>query len=569
MFRGLLAGVVWGGLASVFVLALVSFLAPPLEEPRVGESPAALDAPEPDAPDGSREETLFAPPAGPDTPAPVEEDDAAPDAPETEGRQPHAPETAPAPEGVTAPDPHEEDAAPEVAARPDAPADGEARIGPLSALDPDAMPSPAEGTMPRPQVQDSELRLDADPDSERRDTGVDAPGPDGEIAAATPEVRQHVAPDAAPDDAMQDGAPAPAPQVDAPRGPDAPADVPDAAPSGPDRPAHVEDERLQADAPSSPAMPPAGSDAPPAVVFPQIAPDADPAAPPAAPQTDPESDPAQTVPDSPQVGLTPVPGVETMRLPRIGDEPAERNPDADRAALPEAEADGPGEPLPALRRNAADFDNPDDRPLFAVIVMDDGISAQDQTRLARLPFPATIAVDPTLPDAAERAALYREGGKEVLMLVSAIPQGATASDLEVTFQSHFNALPGAVGVLDLPEGGFQNDRLLSEQVITVIADDGYGVVTFDHGMNAAEQVARSTGLGTERVFRILDAEDEQAATIRRYLDRAVFRAAQRGSVIVLGGSSEETLAGILEWRMEGRADAVALAPVSAVLIAAQ
>jgi len=155
------------------------------------------------------------------------------------------------------------------------------------------------------------------------------------------------------------------------------------------------------------------------------------------------------------------------------------------------------------------------------------------------------------------------------MIASAIPQGATASDLAVTFQSHFSTLGNAIAAIDMPQGGFQNNRLLSQQVVALLGADGYGLVTFDQGLNPAEQVARSAGLATARVFRILDAEGENLPTIRRYLDRALFRAGQEGAVIVMGRADHDTLSAILEWRMEGRADAVALAPVSAVLLRGQ
>jgi len=46
----------------------------------------------------------------------------------------------------------------------------------------------------------------------------------------------------------------------------------------------------------------------------------------------------------------------------------------------------------------------------------------------------------------------------------------------------------------------------------------------------------------------------------------VFEAGREGSVIVLGHAARpDTLAGLLSWRMEGRADEVELVPVTAAL----
>lgn len=562
MFRGILAGIVYGGLASALMLALVSLIAPQVEVPQA-DPPVSQAEPDAGEPDLLR--------ADPSAASPEDADAIRPDGggagevgpPDADAQQPSVPDAAQVPGGVISPEPRDGDEAPTIAGRPDISSDVDAAVERLSALPPDETPEPGAEATTRPQLSDEQPRLDAVPDVISRDGAVGAPVQDTEIAAATPDAGQPVAPDAAPDAAMRNGTPAPAPQVAQPRSPEVPANAEGAAQPRRDPSAQARDDAVPSDGPV-PGVRPAATDVFPPV-FPEIAPGARPDTPPELQ----DPDPAQSPPDRPRVGLTPDPGVEISRLPRIGDDapvedpgPAPAAPDDRQAA---ADSDSDVTPLPAVRRHAAAFENPEDRPLFAIILLDDGIARADQERLARLPFPVTIAVDPLHADASERGALYRAEGKEVLMLASAIPQGATASDLEVTFQSHFRALPEAVGVLDRPEGGFQNNRLLAEQVITILAEDGYGLVTFDRGMNAAEQVARSAGLGAARVFRILDAENEQAATVRRYLDRAVFRAAQRGSVIVMGGSAEETLAGILEWRMEGRADAVALAPVSAVL----
>jgi uncharacterized protein len=67
------------------------------------------------------------------------------------------------------------------------------------------------------------------------------------------------------------------------------------------------------------------------------------------------------------------------------------------------------------------------------------------------------------------------------------------------------------------------------------------------------------------VFRILDATGESVPKMRNYLDRAAFKAAQEGRVVVIGSTRPETVAALLEWTVEGRAASVALAPVSAVL----
>ena len=119
--------------------------------------------------------------------------------------------------------------------------------------------------------------------------------------------------------------------------------------------------------------------------------------------------------------------------------------------------------------------------------------------------------------------------------------------------------------MDLATAVFQDDRPLATMVVPLIKEQGRGLVTFDAGLNAADQVARRDDVPAAVVFRTLDSEGEETPLIRRYLDRAAFKAAQEGRVVVLGTTRAETIAALMEWTVEGRASSVALAPVSAVL----
>ncbi len=264
--------------------------------------------------------------------------------------------------------------------------------------------------------------------------------------------------------------------------------------------------------------------------------------------------PSLIVPDGGQ-RLAPDPALklgEGSRLPSIGDAPA--------AATDVVPVD-----LRPIARFAAKFDNPGGKPTFAILLVDPGTADIDRVKLAALPFPVTFVLDPQAANAAEAAATYRAAGKEVVMLATGIPEGATASDLEQTFQSNANVLPETVAVIDLSQGGFQDDRPLATQVVPILKAEGRGLITFDRGLNAADQVARREDVAAAVIFRNLDAEDEEAAVIRRYLDRAAFKAAQDGRVLVIGTVRLETVAAILEWTVEGRASSVALAPATAVL----
>ena len=281
------------------------------------------------------------------------------------------------------------------------------------------------------------------------------------------------------------------------------------------------------------------------------------------PEAQPKESVASTITDAapstlpPAKGLTdrvptvlgkPVPGVQTNALPQIG---------------------GVAKVAPAVVRPVSEFARPFDgaagKPLFVILLHDVGSAGMARAELAKLPFPVSFVVDPLATDAKAASQAYRAAGQEVLTLANGIPQGALASDVAETFQTLSGILPESVAVIDQDLGGFQDNRPLAGLVLPVLQDEGRGLVTYDRGLNAADQIARRDGVPSAVIFRRLDGEGEAKAVIRRYLDRAAFKAAQEGSVVVIGDTRAETVAAILEWTVEGRASSVTLAPLTAVL----
>jgi hypothetical protein len=249
--------------------------------------------------------------------------------------------------------------------------------------------------------------------------------------------------------------------------------------------------------------------------------------------------------------LAPAPGLATAGAPVT-----------EGGAKPAVAAEAAPPPRVAFARP---FDNAAQKPMLAVVLVDTGEPELDRTALAALPFPVTFVLDPARAESALAAGIYRAGGQEVAMLATAIPQGATASDVEVTFAAHAAALPEAVAVMVPETGGFQDNRPVATLVVPVVAAQGRGLLSWDRGLNAADQVARREGAHAATIFRRLDAKAEDAARIRQYLDRAAFKAAQEGQVVVAGQTRPETVQALLAWAVEGRASSVALAPLTAVL----
>lgn len=539
MIRRFLAGVFWGGAVAALGLGAVSQLTP-LPVSRIAADAATVQRtkPKPVEPVVAVEEPIAKAPAE----VPVI-------APEPTARVEPAvepvPPTAAATDQLTPPSGSEfarplPDLDPVLPATETAPPAETPEVAPLNPIASDeATATDAPSVAPKTGLEVKPL--DNPADTERAAVTPTADGAD-QIALAEPD--QPIAPQA-------DAPPAPTPDPPAIAKPDPEAALPKPLPQ---------------------TLPVPDTEASPSA---QLAPDTE-----MVPDSDPVSDPA--IGDTGTLAPTPgldgsVSGVTTGRLPRIGDAALPADGDANSAAGAGIDTPIPGsEPtlsietdvdLPPLQKFAGKFANPDAKPLFAIILIDTGGAALDRAALAALPFPITFALDPLAEDVAVASKIYRDAGKEVIMVATGIPTGATAADLEVTFQAHAAALPEAVAVIDTEFGAFQADRPLATQVVPILKAQGRGLISWDRGLNAADQVARREGLAATMVFRKLDGKGENSAAVRRALDRAAFKAAQDGRVTVIGQTIPETIAALQEWSAAGRATSVALAPVSAVLAA--
>jgi len=235
--------------------------------------------------------------------------------------------------------------------------------------------------------------------------------------------------------------------------------------------------------------------------------------------------------------------------------------DGDMVRPPEADA----AEQPAIEAYAAPFDAAETRPLIAVILIDEPDERLDIETLTRFTFPVAFAIDPSRPDAAERAAIYRDAGFEVLMLASVIPEGATATDTEVALAAARARVPEAIALMDTPEARVQSERVVLEAAVGAAAGEGQGFVAFPRGLNTAEQTAARADVPAATLFRLLDDEDQRATVITRYLGRAEFAAQQEGAVVVAGRTRPDTVTALFSWALGDRNEGVAIAPVSAVL----
>ncbi|MCB5198244.1 divergent polysaccharide deacetylase family protein [Loktanella sp. TSTF-M6] len=233
---------------------------------------------------------------------------------------------------------------------------------------------------------------------------------------------------------------------------------------------------------------------------------------------------------------------------------------------PVAPAAAEAEPLPALVEFAAFFDNPDALPQMSVILIDDGALPNGPRALQEVPFPVTIVLDPSRPGVSELMDAYRAGGFEVAARAS-LPQGGTAADVAVALEATFDALPQSVALVQTDGAALGRSDPATEQVVATLAADGRGLVQADSGLNGAATVADAQDVPNGVIFRDLTDVDQDARVIRRFMDQAAFHAGQQDGVILLARLTPETLSAMILWGTANRARQVAMAPLSATLLA--
>lgn len=259
----------------------------------------------------------------------------------------------------------------------------------------------------------------------------------------------------------------------------------------------------------------------------------------------------------------------TVALPQAGSDGDTSRPSIGTPVIPLTERGAPHatasgattEPPIVLYSEA--FSNPDNKPMMAIILIDDDASIGVEA-LANFPQPLTMAIDPAAPDAAEKMARHRAAGFEVVSLID-LPKGATAQDAEVALAASFAAMPEVVAVLEGPGSGVQGNRSLADQVSAIVEGTGHGLVMQNNGLNTVFKLALRNGIPAGVVFRDFDGAGQSGAVMRRFLDQAAFRAGQDGAVIMLGRVRPDTVSALLLWALQDRASRVALAPISAVL----
>ncbi len=589
--RGILGGTFWGLVVGGAAVAGVSLVNPPAgRDDAAGLAENALPLPDSD---GS--EAPVAEAAVPDVTEP--EEGAAPETPSAET----AVEVDQQPEAVTAP---ETEAAPVVVEdeTPPAPADDqdpEVESQPSDIADAVVTPSAPEETL-APETVSS---VEAAPET------VEAPAAvsnvdDDVTTAPTPETAPAEQPDVAATDAIEtpevadssgvitgggDTPVLPNPQSEAPSVPGTDSlDLADADTSDPlgRAPDLSTDAPVVGDAPVDDGVSPevdlatddtlAAPSAPEAPAAPEVSdatPDADTAPP--APETEVATGPIGedtviVVEDAPEVVV-----VEDTSTPTVSVLPGGSNAvkvnrfgaDADTGQLETAEPAPDPESFPkgtpAIVRYGVPGENPNDLPELSVILVDDGSLPNAVNAVANVGFPVSVMLDPSAADATEKMNAYRSAGIEV-GFIAKLPPSATPSDVAIFFEAALGSLSETVAVLDAG-GETQADTEVIRETVAALAEDGRGLITVPRGLNSAQRVASENGVPAGVIYRELDAENQDARVIARFLDQAAFRARQESGVILLGQVRDQTVAALTDWATGSRAQQVAMQPVSVIL----
>lgn len=239
-----------------------------------------------------------------------------------------------------------------------------------------------------------------------------------------------------------------------------------------------------------------------------------------------------------------------------------------RPGLDDEEAPVEAAPLPddapALMRFAAPDLADAGEPRMSIVLLDTGALDNAVAAASTIPFPVTIGIDAEAPDAAARAARWRDAGYEIAA-IARLPQGAAPSDVEVTFESAFNTLPEAVALLDLGDAGLLSDADVTAQALDRLARDGRGLVALPRGLATPMRQAEARGVPALEVYRDLGEVGQDDRVIRRFLDQAAFRARQQGAVTLLAPLNPESITALTLWGNRVDREGVAPSPVSALL----
>lgn len=237
----------------------------------------------------------------------------------------------------------------------------------------------------------------------------------------------------------------------------------------------------------------------------------------------------------------------------------------DRTAPEDTSSDSVAEQNRAMDAYAALFENPEGKPLMSVVLIDDASNEAGPEMLASFPYPVSVAISASAPDARDAMQRYRNAGIEVLVIAD-LPDRANAGDAHSMMEKLRASVPEAVGVLEGEDAGLQISRDASEELARALLKTGQSLLLFRKELQTAPRLIAREGVAVGTILGDFDGDNQSAADIGRQFDQAASEAAQGvEGVILLGHLRDDTIDALRQWVSRESASQVSLAPVSAVL----
>ncbi|GHA41064.1 hypothetical protein GCM10008927_01680 [Amylibacter ulvae] len=212
----------------------------------------------------------------------------------------------------------------------------------------------------------------------------------------------------------------------------------------------------------------------------------------------------------------------------------------------------------------------DDKPAIAIVIQDLGPDGLSRADLLKADFAASFAISGDMLDSKRAAAEYYGAGFEVLV-ENPMTSGAGVTDGNDTdtrttvVRDYLSAVPTAVAFIDNPLGTLQKQHVAQKDVLNVLAESGHAIISYKRGLDPTPREAAKRAMRSGSVFRVLDANGEDADAIYNNLNRAVFKANQDGSAIVIASGTATTFDALQSWVQSGKASGVSIVPISAAI----
>lgn len=144
-----------------------------------------------------------------------------------------------------------------------------------------------------------------------------------------------------------------------------------------------------------------------------------------------------------------------------------------------------------------------DTPFLSIVLVDIGSGGVSQADLLKQTLPLSFAVDGSRSDAGRVSSDYRAVSFEVVSLLNSIEveELSTPKDAANAVQSYLAAMPQALAVVDAPGAALQKNRRFLDFVLTPIAKDAPGFLTYKGGLNTASKAALDAGVPTGAITR--------------------------------------------------------------------